>query len=328
VACNQGCFDSIFKSQPATCLVNPRAGREGELLFVAAPKSKKVLVIGGGPAGMKAACTLKERGHRVTLVEKQDALGGQLLLNRRIPGREEMVTVAADLINNLQALNVDTLLGREADIRFIKDMSPDAVVIATGARPILPDIPGMDNSNVIQAWDLLAEKATAGKEVVIIGGNAVGLETALYLASQGTLSPEVLHFLMVNRAESIETLTELLNRGDKKVTVVEMTNKVGQDIGASTRWTVMAELGRLGVTILKGSKAVEITAEGLKIERGGQTGFITADSIVLAVGSTPENALVREVEALVPEVHIVGDAKEPRHALDAVREGFLAGLKI
>ncbi len=328
VACNQGCFDSIFKTEPATCLVNPRAGREGELSCIPAREPKKVLVIGGGPAGMKAACTLAERGHRVTLVEKQDTLGGQLLLNRRIPGREELVTAAEDLSHNLKALNVDTLLGREADIQLIKDMSPDAVVVATGARPIRPDIPGIDNPKVVQAWDLLAGKATAGKKVVIIGGNAVGLETALYLACQGTLSPEVLHFLMVNRAESVETLTELLNTGDKDVTVAEMTKKVGQDIGASTRWTVLAELGRLGVTILKGSTAVEITTEGLKIEKGDQAAFLPADTIVLAVGSTPENALVSEIESLVPEVTVVGDAKDPRQALDAVREGFLAGLEI
>ncbi|MBW2143756.1 MAG: FAD-dependent oxidoreductase [Deltaproteobacteria bacterium] len=328
VACNQGCFDNIFKSTPATCLVNPWAGREGELPFRPAPEPKKVLVIGGGPAGMKAACTLTERGHRVSLVEKQDTLGGQLLLNRRIPGREELVTAVADLTNNLKALNVETLLGKEADIQLIKDMSPDAVVIATGARPIEPDIPGIDNPNVVQAWDLLAGKTTVGRKVVIIGGNAVGLETALCLASQGTLSAEVLRFLMINRAESIETLTELLNTGDVEVTVVEMAKKVGQNIGASTRWTVLAELGRLGVTILKESTAVEITAEGLKIKKGDQTDFLAADSIVLAVGSTPENALVSEIDSLVPEVYTIGDAKEARHALDAVREGFLVGFKI
>jgi len=299
VACNQGCFDNIFKSKPATCLVNPWAGREGELSYRPPAEPKKVLVIGGGPAGMKAACTLTERGHRVSLVEKQDILGGQLLLNRHIPGREELITAGADLAKNLEALNVDILLGREADIQLIKDLSPDAVVIATGARPIQPDIPGNDNPNVVQAWDLLAGKVTAGKKVVIIGGNAVGLETALCLASQGTLSAEVLRFLMINRAESIETLTELLNTGDVEVTVVEMAKKVGQDIGASTRWTVLAELGRLGVTILKESTAVEITAEGLKIEKGDQSGFLAADSIVLAVGSTPENALVSEIESLV-----------------------------
>jgi 2,4-dienoyl-CoA reductase (NADPH2) len=277
---------------------------------------------------MKAACTAAQRGHRVSLIEKEDALGGQLLLNRLIPGREELVTAATDLANNLDALNVEVMLNREADTSLIKEISPDAVVIASGAKPMVPDIPGIDNPNVVQAWDLLAEKETAGNKVVVIGGNAVGLETALYLSSQGTLSAEVLHFLMINRAESIETLTELLNSGDRDVTVVEMTKKVGQDIGASTRWTVLAELGRLGVTIHKKATAVGITAEGLEIEKHGKIELLAADTIVIAVGSTPDNALANEVESLVPEVHLVGDAKEPRNALDALREGFLAGLKI
>jgi 2,4-dienoyl-CoA reductase (NADPH2) len=328
IACNQGCFDRIFKSEPATCLVNPRAGREKELKPVPAHEPKKILVIGGGPAGMKAACIATERGHNVTLVEKENRLGGQLLLNRRIPGREELVVVATDLINNLNALKVDTMLGRNADSTLIKDMSPDAVVIATGARPVLPDIPGIDSPKVVQAWDLLDGKVDVGKKVVIVGGNAVGLETALFLGIQGTLSPEVLHFLMANRAESLETLTQLLNTGNKDVTVVEMTKKVGQDIGASTRWTVQAELTRLGVTIMRGSKATAITPEGLEVEREDGPAFLAADSIVIAAGSVSENRLGSEIESLVHEVYTVGDAKEPRNALDAVREGFLAGLNI
>jgi len=113
----------------------------------------------------------------------------------------------------------------------------------------------------------LAGKAGVGRSVVVVGGNAVGLETAMYLARIGSLSPEVLHFLVANRAESMETLMELLNRGSKEVTVVEMIKKAGKDIGFTTRWTIMAELRRLGVTIMTGTRAVRITADGLEIDR-------------------------------------------------------------
>ncbi len=328
IACNQGCFDNVFQLKPVTCMVNPRAGKEEELKPEPAPEPKKILVIGGGPAGMKAACTAAERGHQVTLIEKYDTLGGQLLLNRGIPGREEMVTAAIDLGNNLKALNVEVLLKKEADITFLKEISPDAVVVAAGARPVVPDIPGIDGRNVVQAWDVLAGLVGVGKRVVILGGNAVGLETALYLAVQGTLTPDVLHFLMTNRAESIETLKALLNKGNKDVTVVEMIDKAGRDVGYTTRWTVMAELKRLGVTIMTKTKAVGIKLDGIEVESPNGEDFLQADSIVIAAGSLPENGLVREIKELVPEVHIIGDAKKPGKALDAIREGYLVGLQI
>lgn len=183
---------------------------------------------------MKAACTAAERGHRVTLAEKGPQLGGQLLLNRNIPGRKEMVTVVADLIHNLEVLSVDVILGREVDGLFVKEVAPDAVVLATGAVPFLPDISGIQDERVVLAWDVLSGRASVGRRVVVVGGNAVGLETALHLANQGTISPEVLHFLVANRAEPWNTLEDLTNRGNKHVTVVEMTKKAGQDIGGST----------------------------------------------------------------------------------------------
>jgi len=328
VACNQGCFDSVFQGRPVACLVNPEAGREREFHVEPAAKPKTVLVIGGGPAGMKAACTAAQRGHRVTLVEKEAQPGGQLLLNRRIPGRGEMETAAADLINNLKALDVEIITGKAADLGFIREMGPDAVVVASGAEPIRPDIPGIDGLHVVQAWDLLDGLVGVGRRVVVLGGNAVGLETALYLASVGTLSPEVLHFLMANRAESVETLTTLLNKGIKDVTVVEMTEKAGNGIGLTTRWTVFAELKRLGVKILTSTKAVGITPEGLEIEQIEGPGFLPADSIVIAAGSRSENALADGIKAIVSEVHVTGDAKGPRNALWAIQEGFEVGLRL
>lgn len=328
VACNQGCFDSVFQGRPVTCLVNPKTGREAAFHLEAAPNPKKVLVIGGGPAGMMAARTAVEKGHRVTLVEKEDRLGGQLLLNRRIPGRWEMQTAARDLIANLNALHLEIIFDRAAGLEFIREMRPDAVVVASGARPVQPDIPGIDAPHVVQAWDLLDGRAGTGKRVVVLGGNAVGLETALYLANLGTLSPETLHFLMTNQAESVETLTGLLNKGIKEVTVVEMTKKAGNDIGLTTRWTILGELGRLGVKILTSTKAVGITPKGLEVEQTDGPGFLPADSIVIAAGSRPENALVEGIRAIVSEVHVIGDAKSPRNALEAIKEGFEAGMRL
>ncbi len=328
IGCNQGCLDNLFQGQMVTCMVNPRAGMEEEWQSVPASKPKNVLVIGGGAAGMKAACTAAERGHRVTLADKASRLGGQLLLNALIPGRSEMVTAATDLINNLKALDVKILLDREADVGFIKEFSPDVVVMASGAIPIELNLPGIDGDNVHQAWDVLAGKVRVGKKVVIVGGNAVGLETALYLASQGTLSPEAFHFLTIHQAETPEALSGLLSKGNKEVTVVEMTKSIGQGTGISTRWIIMSEIKRLGVTILKGSKAVGITPEGLEIEEEHGHGFLEADSIVTAAGSGSENKLADDIKELVPELYIIGDAKEPGNALEAIREGFLTGLKI
>ncbi len=328
VACNQGCFDRIFESQPVTCLVNPRAGMERETEIRVSDRQKKVLVIGGGPSGLKAACTAAQRGHKVTLAEKSKQLGGQLLLKRFIPGRSEIVSVAADLIENLSALGVGIMLSKEINSAFVKENDPDVVIITTGARPLIPDIKGMKDKKVIMAWDLLSGEIKAGEKVVVVGGNAVGLESAIYLANQGTLPPDALHFLAANRAETWDNMELLINRGNKEVTVVEMLPKYGRDIGISTRWTIIAELKRLGVRIISGARALEVREGGLEIERGEKREIIPADSIVIAAGAKPENSLADEIKALGKDLYVIGDANGPRNALDAIREGFLTGLKI
>ncbi len=331
IACNQGCFDSIFSFKPAGCLVNPLAGREGEIRVEPAPRAKKVLVVGGGLAGMKAAVTAAERGHRVTLMEKSGRLGGQILLNRLIPGRGEMVTAALDLERNLRAMEVDLVLGREIRAGEVRQAEPDAVIVATGARPLWPEIEGVGGDNVVHAWDLLEGGVNLGRRVVIVGGNALGLETALFVANQGTISPEVLHFLTANRAEDWETLSGLVDKGNKELTVLEMEGREGKDIGPSTRWTVKSELRRLGVKVMTRTRALRLLDQGVEVgqEGGGPSpSLIPADSIVLATGSAPSDRLASELEGTVPELHVVGDAKGPRNALEAVKEGFMAGLVV
>ncbi len=328
IACNQGCFDPIFEQKPQTCLVNPRAGAEGKLTIKPALVKKKVMVIGGGPAGMEAARVAALRGHKVSLYEKKETLGGQLPLAAAPPGRHEFLNFLRYLENQLKKLQVTVRLRTEATALHVELEKPDVVILATGAEPTCPDLKGVDLPHVLRAWDVLAEEAVPGKEIVIIGGGAVGLETALFLAHQGTLDAETLHFLMFNQAEPIENLSALLYRGLKKVTVVEMLRKLGQDIGISTRWIILQDLTRLGVKILTKARAKEITPQGVIIQREEKEEFIPADTVILATGVKPVNALYEHLQNKVKEVYLIGDAKEPRRALEAVAEGLAIAREI
>jgi 2,4-dienoyl-CoA reductase (NADPH2) len=192
----------------------------------------------------------------------------------------------------------------------------------------MPEIPGTDREFVCSAWDVLSGDVKTGKRVAIIGGNAVGLETALFLAHQGTISPQILHFLVANRAETWETLETLVNKGNKDVTVIEMTKRAGTDIGSSTRWTVMAELRRLDVQIMTNARAVEIKDSGVAVEKDGSQDLLPADTVIIAAGSEVVDGLAEEASDQVSVTHVIGDAKEPRNALAAIKEGFIAGLNL
>ncbi len=274
---------------------------------------------------MEAARVAALRGHQVSLYEKKEKLGGQIPLAATPPGRAEFMNLGKYLERQMKILKVAVHVGTEATLAHVDKEGPDAVIIATGAEPLHPPIPGADRPSVLQAWDVLSGAADAGKEVVVVGGGAVGLETALFLARKGTLDAETLHFLMFHQAESFETLQSLIYHGSKKVTVVEMLKKVGADIGASTRWTILQDLSRLGVRTLTNTRAREISEKGLLAEREGNEIFLSADTVVLATGARPVNDLYNRLQGKVPEIYLIGDAKKARKALEAVAEGFEAG---
>ncbi|MCP4626646.1 MAG: FAD-dependent oxidoreductase, partial [bacterium] len=209
VACAQGCFDNLFNLKHVECLCNPRAGYEEKTVITKVESPKKVMVIGGGAAGMNAALAADQKGHTVTLYEKTNTLGGQLYLAAAPPGRDEFAQFAKDLEKQVALSDVKTIFNTIVDESLIEKEKPDAVILATGAESITPPIPGIDLPHVVQAWDVLRDKVYTGKRIVIIGGGAVGVETALFLGEKGTLSGDAVKFLLVNKAEEPETLYKL-----------------------------------------------------------------------------------------------------------------------
>ncbi len=328
IACAQGCFDHLFQLQQVRCLCNPRAGREAECLIEKTTEPKKVLVIGGGAAGMSAALAADEKGHSVTLYERDSELGGQLFLAGAPPGREEFLDLATDLAQQIRISGVDLKLGKAVDEATLDAEKPDFVLLATGASPITLPIPGVDLPHVVQAWDVLTEKVRCGKKVAIVGGGAVGVEVALYLAEKGTPSGDAVKFLLINGVETPEDLLKIATKGTKEVVLLEMLEKVGKDIGKSTRWVMMQDLSRYGVTVKTQTKAAEITPTGIKVEFDGQVDVIEADTVVLASGSKSENAFQEVLDKKGIAYKTIGDAKQIALAYDAIHNGFEAGSQV
>jgi 2,4-dienoyl-CoA reductase (NADPH2) len=331
IGCNQGCFDSVFNASPIFCLSNPRGGREVDFPKIPpkADRAKKCLVVGAGPAGMEASCTLGERGHQVYLWESGNKLGGALALCAAPPGRKEFGRFLPYYEERLRDAGVKVEFNREVNLSTVKSLSPEVVVLATGGNPIVPRIPGIDKKHVYLAHQILKEEIWPKGRVVIIGGGATGCETAHWLADADTISGEILKFLLVNQAEPNETLFELSTRARRPITVIEMLPKIGQDIGRSTRWTILDDLRRAGIKLATETKVLEITDSEVVAENNGQKIKFPADSVIIAVGLRPNDALYQELEAAGKfELFKAGDANRPRKVMDAISEGYEVGLKI
>ncbi len=335
IACAQGCFDNLFKLKHVECLCNPLAGYEQEDEKTCAPSVKKVLVVGGGPAGMTAALTAFRRGHSVTLYESTSRLGGQLHLAAAPPGRAEFAQFARDLENQITALKIPVVLSTAVDKALIEAMNPDVVLLATGAKPLLPPIPGLDLPHVLDAWDVLENKAATGQRVAIIGGGAVGVETGLFLAEKGTLSADALKFLFVNKAETPETLFEMATKGSKKIILIEMMDRIGKDIGKSTKWGMMQDLGRFGVETITSGRVTKITETGIEFvetpdseNTDEATRQVEVDTVVVAAGSKSHNPLEEIVKKMGVAFQVIGDASQVATAFDAVHGGYKAGKEI
>jgi 2,4-dienoyl-CoA reductase (NADPH2) len=329
VACNQGCFDAIAQMKPVGCLVNPRAGREAKdpgPQPAAAPK--KVVVIGGGPGGCQAAITAASRGHRVTLMEKADRLGGQIAWWNGPLMKSDFGSIPAWQGASLEELGVEVLLNTEATAEAVAALKPDAVILATGARPTRPPIPGADSPQVHTAWDIIQGKAPCRGRVVIIGGGAVGLETALYVARQGALTPEQTYFIELFGAETPEVVGRLIAQGSHPVTVLEALPKIGAGIGRSTRWIVFGLLKRFNVTVHTKVQVQAIEGGAVKAVINGGEQELAADTVILATGAAPAGELAGALKGQGLSVEVIGDAAGGADALAAIKEGYRAGASL
>ncbi len=294
IACCQGCIDELFQNHPITCTVNPRTGFEAQFPMSRASRPRKVLVIGGGPAGMEAARVAATRGHAVTLWERGPSLGGQLPLASGTPQKGEFATFLEFLTKELARLKVNTQLNKEGTLDAIHAEKPDVVVVATGAKPAKLNVPGADRKNVVMAWDVIAGKAQVGRKVAIIGGGLVGCETAEFLAEKG-----------------------------HEVTIFEMLPRIGWDVGPIVGALLFDRLEKHGVKSVTGARTTAITDGGVTVDRDGRSEtFAGFDSVVVAVGSVPEDALAKQLEGSGIDYYVIGDAWNPRRITHAVYEGL------
>lgn len=336
IACNQACLDEIFSGQTASCLVNPFACRETELLVIPTQQPKKLAVVGAGPAGLSFAVTAAKRGHHVTLFEKEDVIGGQLNIASQIPGKEEFQETLRYFKRQLQLTGVIVKNNTEATPHHLKNF--DEVILASGVTPHSPDIEGQDNEIVKTYLDVLKHHQPVGKNVVIVGSGGIGFDTGLYLTQKGqcsSLSP-----CAFNKEWGIDPT--LSSRGGIKpadhfkddtkhiVMTQRKAGKIGLSLGKTTGWIHRLTLEKKGVKFLTHCHYQKITPEGLVVEQDGKQQLLMADNIILCTGQRAYHPLFSPLEKENKTVHLIGGAKDA-NALDAkraIRQGTELALAI
>ena len=300
IACLQGCVANMYAGKPLCCLTNPFLGHDAEPLKQA-ETPKKIMVIGGGVAGLCAAFVAKERGHEVTLYEAGPKLGGNMRLAAYPPGKGDITNMIRSYIHRCQKDGVEIKLNHEVTADFIKEENPDSVILATGSKTLVLPIEGIDNPSIIYGSDLLEGKRAAGKKVLVVGGGMVGCETAAFLGEQ-----------------------------NHEVTVIEFRDTVGADVIHEHRVYLMKDFEEYGIGQITGAKVCRFFEDGVEYETADGEHHETKgyDSVVLSMGYRNYNPLEEQVKAIVPDTYVIGDAIRARRALDATKEAYEVASQI
>jgi 2,4-dienoyl-CoA reductase-like NADH-dependent reductase (Old Yellow Enzyme family)/thioredoxin reductase len=298
ISCNR-CIQSIRKGA-LQCAVNPETGREGIFRLQKADRPKKIWIIGGGPAGMKAAEIASLRGHKVNLYEKNKELGGRFLLAAIPPKKQILKDFIDQLERRLQKLPIKIIIGKPFSPASLRRGKPDGVIIATGAKPFFPPIDGIHEAKAISVEDALSSSTPLGEKVLVVGGGGIGAEVADYLSENG-----------------------------KEVTLIEMREGIALDLVGHLQHFLNTRLKAKGVQILTSTKAIRFEKKALWVEDSQGTKKLEGfDNIVISLGSIPNDELVGSIKDKVSEFHVIGDASKPREVMEAVLEGEEVALKI
>lgn len=331
IACNQACLDHAFANKTTTCLVNPKAGRELEFQTPMPTRKLRVAVVGAGPAGLAAATQAAERGHQVTLFDASDAIGGQLNLAVRVPGKLEFAETLRYFREQLTRHGVDVQLNTRATSRQLASDQFDRVVIATGILPRQVSFPGADHPKVISYFDLLTGKKSAGRSVAIIGTGGIGFDvaellTAPHPASHRETSEEFFNDWGVDVApESPTGLKEMhMSKADCQVTLLQRSNtRIGDRLGLSTGWIHRSRLRLRGVKTMTGCTYERVDDAGFHVTVDGEPKLLAVDTVVVCAGQEVNRTLADELIAAGVKVDVIGGAHIATEldALRAIDEG-------